>query len=218
MPRPRHADLPSDDAATVAALRRGDERVFAALVETYGPALLRVARMYVSTRAVAEEVVQEAWLGVLAGIDRFERRSSLKTWIFRIVANTAKTRGERESRTIPFSSLVGPEEDGGASVDPDRFLSSEGAVGHWASPPSRFSSLPEARLLGAETIGVIAEAIAALPDTQRTVISLRDVEGWSPEEVRNVLGLSETNQRVILHRARAKVRRELEAYLEPTEA
>lgn len=214
MPRSSHHALPSDEAATVAALRQGDERVFVALVETYGPAMLRVARMYVSTRAVAEEVVQDAWLGVFSGIDRFEGRSSLKTWLFRILTNTAKTRGERESRTIPFSSVGGVDEDGGPSVDPDRFLRSEGAIGHWASPPRRFSSLPEERLVGAETIGVVAAAIAELPETQRTVITLRDVEGWTSEEVRNILDLSETNQRVILHRARAKVRRELEAYID----
>ncbi len=206
---------PPGQADVVAALRSGDEDAFAALVEEYGPAMLRVAQMYVSTRAVAEEVVQEAWLGVLSGIGRFEGRSSLKTWIFRILTNRAKTRGEREGRSLPFSSLAGhdPESDE-ATVDADRFQRGGRWDGHWTSAPSRWSELPENRLVGKETIEVAQEAIAALPATQRTVITLRDVEGWSSEEVRNALGLSETNQRVLLHRARAKVRRALESYLE----
>ena len=176
--------------------------------------MLRVARMYTSSRAVAEEVVQEAWLGVISGIGRFEGRSSLKTWIFRIVANVAKTRGEREGRSIPLSSVSGTEDEDGRSVDPDRFLTGGRWAGHWTSAPSRWSELPEERLVGDETLAVVQDAIAALPETQRTVITLRDVEGWSADEVRNVLDLSETNQRVILHRARAKVRRALEPYLD----
>lgn len=185
------------------------------LIDEYGPAMLRVALMYVSSRAVAEEVVQEAWLGVLSGIGRFEGRASLKTWIFRIVANIAKTRGEREHRSVPLSSLTGGDEDGGEpSVDADRFLTGGRWAGHWTSAPSRWSELPEEQLVGSETTAVIEAAIAALPDVQRTVISLRDVEGWSSDEVRNVLDLSETNQRVTLHRARAKVRKALEEYLD----
>ena len=206
---------PPGQAETVEALRRGDERVFSALVDEYGPAMLRVARMYVSSRAVAEEVVQEAWLGVISGIGRFEGRSSLKTWLFRIVTNIAKTRGERERRSVPFSSVLGGDGDGGeASVEPDRFLGSGRLAGHWVSAPSRWSERPEELLVGGETIAVVESAIAALPEGQRTVITLRDVEGWSAEEVRNALDLSETNQRVILHRARAKVRRALETYLD----
>jgi RNA polymerase sigma-70 factor (ECF subfamily) len=166
--------------------------------------------MYVSTSAVAEDVVQETWLAVLSGIDRFEGRSSLKTWIFRILTNRAKTRGEREGRSVPFSSFASDADaDEGATVDADRFRS-----GHWTSAPSRWSELPENRLVGNETIEVAHVAIAALPENQRAVITLRDVDGWSSEEVRNVLGLSESNQRVLLHRARAKVRRALETYLE----
>jgi RNA polymerase sigma-70 factor, ECF subfamily len=204
---------PPGQAEIVEALRRGDEAVFAALVDEYGPAMLRVARMYVSSRAVAEEVVQEAWLGVIGGIGRFEGRSSLKTWIFRIVTNIAKTRGEREGRSIPFSSALG-RDDGEAAVDPDRFLDAGRYAGHWTSAPSRWSDLPEDRLVGAETVAIVEEAIAALAEVQRTVITLRDVEGWSSDEVRNALDLSETNQRVILHRARSKVRRALETYLD----
>jgi RNA polymerase sigma-70 factor, ECF subfamily len=206
---------PEGQAEVVAALRARDEATFAALVDELGPSMLRVARMYVSTRAVAEEVVQEAWLGVLSGIDRFEGRSSLKTWIFRILTNRAKTRGEREGRTVPFSSLA-PDPAGRdePAVSPDRFLADGPWRGHWSSPPGRWSELPESRLLGKETRAVALAAIDALPETQSAVITMRDVEGWSSEEVRNVLGLSESNQRVLLHRARAKVRRALEAYLE----
>lgn len=198
----------------MAALRRGDERVFSDLVTENSAAMLRVARMYVSSRAVAEEVVQEAWLGVIGGIGRFEGRSSLKTWIFRIVTNIAKTRGEREGRSLPFSALGGRDDETGAAVDPDRFLDAGRLAGHWTSAPSRWSELPEERLVGAETVAVVERAIEALPEAQRTVISLRDVEGWSSEEVRNALDLSETNQRVILHRARSKVRQALESYLD----
>jgi RNA polymerase sigma-70 factor (ECF subfamily) len=166
--------------------------------------MLRVAQMYVSSRAVAEDVVQDAWIGVLRGIDRFEGRSSLKTWLFRIVANTAKTRGVREARSIPFASL-GDDSEGG--VDPDRFLGSgERFPGHWAVPP-------EGRVLAAEAMGVIERAIDTLPPAQRAVITLRDIQGLSSEEVRNALDLTETNQRVLLHRARSKVRSALEEYM-----
>ena len=205
---------PPGQAAIVEALKRGDERTFSDLVTELSPSMLRVARMYVSSRAVAEEVVQEAWLGVISGIGRFEGRASLKTWIFRIVTNIAKTRGEREGRSIPFSSVGGREGEGEAAVDPDRFLDAGRWAGHWTSAPSRWSELPEEQLVGGETVGVVEAAIAALPEVQRTVITLRDVEGWSSEEVRNALDLSETNQRVILHRARSKVRSALEEYLD----
>ena len=189
--------LSPEDARLVEGLRAGEEEAFRALMREYGGAMLRVAQMYVSSRAVAEEVVQEAWLGVLKGIGRFEGRSSLKTWLFRIVANTAKTRGVRESRSIPFSSLAGDDED---AVDPDRFLGAgERFPGHWAVPP-------EGRILAAEAMEVIEQAIERLPPAQRTVITLRDIQGLGSEEVRNALELSETNQRVLLHRARSKVR------------
>ena len=198
--------LSPKDARLVDGLRAGDEAAFRELMRDYGAAMLRVALMYVSSRAVAEDVVQDAWIGVLRGIDRFEGRSSLKTWIFRILTNTAKTRGEREGRSVPFSSLADPEQTYEPAVERERFTGS----GHWSSPPR---SWPEQRLLADETRSVIETAIERLPPNQRTVISLRDIEGWSAEEVRNALELSETNQRVLLHRARAKVRRELEQYL-----
>lgn len=203
--------LSPHDVRLVQGLRAGDEAAFLELMREYGAGMLRVAMMYVSSRAVAEDVVQDAWLGVLKGIDRFEGRSSLKTWLFRIVANTAKTRGVRESRSIPFSALG----DGGGeepAVDPDRFLGSgERFPGHWAAPPSAWA--PESRLLSEEALAVIEREIDRLPPAQRAVITMRDVQGFTSEEVCNALDLSETNQRVLLHRARSKVRRALEEYM-----
>lgn len=199
------------DQRLVRALRSGDESAFAELIDLYHGSMLRLARSYVSDRAVAEEVVQETWLGVIRGIDRFEGRSSLKTWIFRILTNTAKKRGARERRTVPFSALAGPDDEG--AVDADRFLP-EGQLwaGHWAAAPASWGEAPEARLLAGEAREVIDAAIAALPESQRQVITLRDVDGFSSEEVCNVLDLSEVNQRVLLHRARTKVRAALETY------
>jgi RNA polymerase sigma-70 factor (ECF subfamily) len=170
--------------------------------------------MFVSSRAVAEEVVQEAWLGVLNGIGRFEGRSSLKTWIFRILTNTAKTRALRERRSIPFSSLTA-EGDEGTAVDPDRFLGDDSRFpGHWALPPQRWEAQPERSLLSSETLRVIEREIAKLPPSQAIVVTMRDVDGFDAEEVRNTLDISETNQRVLLHRARSKLRRALEEYLQ----
>jgi RNA polymerase sigma-70 factor, ECF subfamily len=203
------------EAQLIDSLRNGDERAFAALVDEHGAAMLRLARLYVRERSVAEEVVQEAWLGVLRGIERFEGRSSLKTWLFRIVTNLAKTRAVREARSVPFSALAGAEdEEEGPSVPPERFRGPDDRwAGHWAAPPVDWAR-PEHELLSGETRGVIARAIDALPDSQRQVMTLRDVEGWSSEEVCNALELSETNQRVLLHRARTKVRRALDDYLQ----
>jgi RNA polymerase sigma-70 factor, ECF subfamily len=169
--------------------------------------------MFVPTQAAAEEVAQETWLAVLNGLDRFEGRSSLKTWIFRILTNIAKTRAVRDGRTLPFSALQDPAGVPEAAVDADQFLDSEHPrwPGHWVVKPVAW---PEEALLAAETRERLAEAIEALPATQRAVISLRDIEGWSSDEVRNALDLSETNQRVLLHRARAKVRAALDSYLE----
>jgi RNA polymerase sigma-70 factor (ECF subfamily) len=170
--------------------------------------------LYVSSRAVAEEVVQETWLAVLTGLERFEGRSTLKTWLFRILTNKAKTRGQREGRTLPFSALATDGDEDQTAVDVDRFLGPDSRhVGHWAAPPR---GVPEERLLAAEARERIEAAIAALPDNQRAVITLRDIEGLSAEEACNVLGVSETNQRVLLHRARSKVRAAFEQYLEET--
>jgi RNA polymerase sigma-70 factor (ECF subfamily) len=207
------APLPSDDLALVERLRAGDEAAFMAIVDRLQPSMLRIARMYVSTAAVAEEVVQETWLGVLRGLGSFQGRSSLRTWIFRILTNIAKTRGQREGRSVPFASLAGDDLDAPA-VDPDRFdtpgASSRGA---WSTLPADWTGIPEDRLLGRETLAVIGRAIDGLPPMQAEVIRLRDALGWTSEEVRNALDVTETNQRVLLHRARAKVRSALEAYL-----
>jgi RNA polymerase sigma-70 factor (ECF subfamily) len=204
----------TEDHELVQRLRDGDESAFAELIDRYGAMMLRVAQMYVRDRATAEEVVQETWLAVLNGIDRFEERSSLKTWLFRILTNRAKTRGERDGRMVPFSSLAGanPEADEPA-VDADRFLGPDSPhPGAWAVPPVGW---PEERLLDRETLGVIEMAIEMLPEAQRQVILLRDVDGWEPMEVSEVLGITDGNQRVLLHRARSKVRAALEEYMNP---
>jgi RNA polymerase sigma-70 factor (ECF subfamily) len=208
-------ELTLEDKQLVAALRRGDDSAFAALLEAHHSALIHVAMAYVRNRAVAEEVVQETWLGVIRGIDRFEGRSSLKTWIFRIVANIAKTRAEREGRTIPFSSLRAGDDAEESAVEPERFLDvARGPLaGHWAAPPARWDTLPEERLRSKETLARVREAVETLPPTQRAVITLRDIEQWSSDEVCDLLGLSEGNQRVLLHRARSKVRAALEDHL-----
>jgi RNA polymerase sigma-70 factor (ECF subfamily) len=205
--------LASDaDLAIVERLRAGDETTFMMLVEQHQAPMLRIARMYVSSRAVAEEVVQDAWLGIIRGLDGFEGRSSLRTWMYRIVANLAKTRGQREGRSVPFSSLAGDDTE--SAIDPEWFHGpGERLAGGWRTHPDDWRGIPEERLIGNETLARIARAIDSLPAMQAEVIRLRDVLGWTSEEVRNALDLSETNQRVLLHRARARVRRELGAYL-----
>jgi RNA polymerase sigma-70 factor (ECF subfamily) len=204
-----------DDTRLVASLRAGEEQAFMELVQRYGASMLRVAMLFVRTRAVAEEVVQDTWVGVLDGIGRFEGRSSFKTWLFRILTNTAKTRGERESRSTPVSFLSGSDlEPRATSVDPDRFLpDGERWAGWWASSPMRFDEQPESRLLSAETLGIVRQVVEELPAAQKAVIAMRDLAGFSSEEVCESLGISEGNQRVLLHRARTKVRVALEEYL-----
>jgi RNA polymerase sigma-70 factor (ECF subfamily) len=203
----------ADDADLVARLRAGDERAFEWLVERHHAMMLSVARTYVKTRASAEEVVQDAWIGVLKGLDRFEGRSSLKTWIMRILVKTALTRGVREARSVPFSSLGGAGEE--PAVGPERFRgASEAFPGHWNRYPRDWRSVPEEALVGHETLGVALEAIDRLPEAQRLVITLRDVHSWSAEEVCAALELSDGNQRVLLHRARSRVRTALERHLD----
>jgi RNA polymerase sigma-70 factor (ECF subfamily) len=213
----RQTGATDDDWRLVAALRRGDEGAFAALVERYQLPLLRLALAYVPDQAAAEDVVGDTWLGVLNGLERFEGRSSLKTWIFRILTNRAKTRGQRERRSLPFSTLpeASLEGEGDPAVAANRFApASPGrAGGHWLAFPEAWDARPEARFAAAETLGHVRQAIDGLPQAQRAVIELRDVQGWSAAEAREALGLSEANQRVLLHRARAKVRRALEQYL-----
>lgn len=199
-----------DERELVVALRRGDEAAFETLVELYNVPLRRFALTFVRSAAVADEVVQETWLGVISGIARFEGRSSLKTWIFQILTNTAKTRAEREGRTVPLSSLAAVGDE--PAVDPSRFLDEQHArwPGHWAAPPTRWSEIPDEALFGHETLAALKDAIATLPEMQRRVIELRDVTGSSSQEVCDLLGVSEANQRVLLHRARSKVRQALE--------
>jgi RNA polymerase sigma-70 factor (ECF subfamily) len=209
--RGEESDAGDDDRAIVGALRRGDEAAFATLIGRYHSTMIRVARGYVATREAAEDVVQETWLGVIRGIDSFEERSSLKTWIFRILVNRARTRGERESRTRPFSSLAASGDE--PAVDPSRFIDSGRWAGFWSAPPSR-QSIPEERVLAREAGALLLEAIDHLPANQQIVISLRDVQGLDSREVCELLGISEANQRVLLHRARSKVRGALEQYLE----
>ena len=212
-----HGPEPStSEAALLTALRCGDEDAFDAVVDAYGAAMHRVALTFVRSRAVADEVVQEAWLGALRGLDRFEGRSALRTWLLRIVANIARTHAVREARAVPFSSLelareVGSEHE--PALPTDRFQGADGRhPGCWVSFPKSWSTEPDSALLSAETRKLIANTIAGLPDGQRIVITLRDVEGWDSAEVCSVLELSETNQRVLLHRARSKVRAALERY------
>lgn len=196
--------LPPDDVV-VTALRAGDEAMFAALLDTWSGGMLRVARSYVSTDHSAEEVVQDTWLAVIGGIDCFEGRSSVKTWVFRILVNTAKKRGVRESRTVPWSTF---EQDGGTSV-----ILHPVPPGGWQEVSAAWPT-PEGEALAAEVRGVIAEALARLPPRQRLVITLRDVEGCTSDEVCDILEISAANQRVLLHRARVAVRGWLADYFE----
>jgi RNA polymerase sigma-70 factor, ECF subfamily len=201
----------SSDAATVELLLAGDETTFTMLVDQHQPAMLRLAQMYVSSRAVAEEVVQEAWIGILKGLAAFEGRSSLRTWMYKIVTNVAKTRGVREGRSLPFSALAGEHDD---PVDPSWFQGPDDPFpGGWRSFPDDWRGIPEDRLLGRETLDQIARALDGMPAMQAEVVRLRDVMGWSSDEVCNALELTETNQRVLLHRGRTRIRRELDAYL-----
>jgi RNA polymerase sigma-70 factor, ECF subfamily len=204
------------DARTLEALRRGDDDAFRDLVRELTPFLMRLAMMHVPSRAIAEEVVQDTWLAVLGGLDRFEGRSSLRTWIASIALNKARTRGTREGRILPFALLRRRyEEGGGPAVDPDRFQGRRGErPGWWASPPAEWDE-PGHRLEAAETRDVMLRAIRDLPPRQREVITLRDLAGWDAGEVCNALDLTETNQRVLLHRARSSVRNALEEYLGP---
>ena len=206
----------AEDLRMLEALRSGNESAFVSLVDRYHASMLRLAMVFVPSQAVAEEVVQETWMGVLQGLNRFEGRSSLKTWIFRILTNRAKTHALREGRSVPFSSL--PEFNSDLPepvVEPERFRGPDQQwPGHWISFPNSWDEIPEERILSQETLTRIQEAIDALPPGQREVITLRDIEGWPSDETCNLLGVSEANQRVLLHRARSRVRRALERYFE----
>lgn len=204
------------EAELVAALKRRDEMAFVTLLQRYQGQLMRLALVYCRTRELAEEVVQDTWLGVLQGIERFEGRASFKTWLFQILVNRARTRAVREGRTLSFSSLAGEAEmESEPAVPADRFRTLDDPWPHnWAVPPHSWGDSPETTLLTAETMDLVQRAIAQLPGPQQQVITLRDVEGWPSEDVCNVLEISETNQRVLLHRARSRVRAALEAHFE----
>lgn len=209
----------SADRDLVQRLRGGDEDAFRDLVTAWSPAMLRLARTFVSGTASAQDVVQDAWLGVINGLDRFEGRSSLRSWVFTIVVNRGRSRGVREARTMPMSQL-GPGRDGqegsdGPTVDASRFQGPGGSYpGHWTSAgaPQRWDEAPERLTLTKEAIGLIRDAIDRLPARQRLVVTLRDVHGVSSEETCAIVGISAENQRVLLHRARAALRQTLEGY------
>jgi RNA polymerase sigma-70 factor (ECF subfamily) len=206
-------EVGGNEAELVARLRAGDEAAFRELVKRHDRTMRRIALGFVKTPSVADEVVQETWLAVIRGLGAFEGRCSLKTWIFRILANRGQSRGARESRITPFSSLADPEHDADGTVDPSRFLPRGSTFdGYWAVSPSRFFELPEEQLLARETRELVAQAIDALPARQQQVIRLRDIEGWDAEEVSESLGVSAGNQRVLLHRARSAVRAALESH------
>ena len=211
------AETGVSDEQTVAALRAGDERTFRELFSRSYPMMKRVARAYAVSDAVAEEIVQETWVAVVTGIDRFEGRSALTTWIFSILTNQAKTHSAREKRAVPFS-CVAPGDVEEPTVDPDRFQKHDDAwPGHWATPPRPWQK-PERRLLSLEARDRLKQALAELPDRQRLIVGLRDVEGHSSEEVCDLLGLSQENQRVLLHRGRSRLRAILDEYLEGSDA
>jgi RNA polymerase sigma-70 factor (ECF subfamily) len=208
-------EVSAADAQLVRRLREGDAAAFEEIVDAWSPVMLRLARTYVRTQASAEEVVQDAWLAVLKGLDRFEGRSMLKTWVFRILANVAKTRAVQEQRTVPLSSLGSDDYDeDGPTVDPSRFQGpGDPQPGGWTSvgAPRPWPS-PEAEILAAEVLDLVQAALEELPSRQREVVDLRDVHGLRSDEVCEILDISAANQRVLLHRGRAKVRSALEGY------
>ena len=212
----RRAHVAADEAQLVAALRRGDREAFATVVDGNSPWMMRIAMTYLPSRAIAEEAVQEAWVRCLRGLDGFEGRSALKSWLFVIVANCARRRAEREARTVPFSELARLEAEGEASDPLDgRFF--DGSHPRWANAWSTASAswerTPEQKLLACEATARIQAAALRLPEAQRAVFVLRDVEGWGSNEVCEALGISGSNQRVLLHRARNALRLTLEEYL-----
>lgn len=211
---PQPSSIERTDDVLIDALRRGDELAFGELVDRWGGAMLRVALSQIANRAIAEDVVQEAWLTVLRSLDRFERRSTLRTWVLGIVVNIARARSRAERRLVPL-----PPDDSGPTVEPSRFLPADHPKWphHWAIEPLPWRT-PEDDLLAGESRRVIDDAIAGLPCAQRDVLMLRDVEGLTATEACNILGLTDTHQRVLLHRARARVRQALERYLSTAEA
>jgi RNA polymerase sigma-70 factor (ECF subfamily) len=213
---PHGVPVPMSDDVLVAGLRAGDEHVFARVMRDWSRSMMRVARSFVSTDASAEEVVQDTWLAVFQGIDRFEGRSSLRTWVYRILVNTARKRGVKEHRSVPWSSLSPTDDDRGPTVDPAAFRGPDDQYpGGWKAFPAAWASTESAVLAG-EVRTTVRAALDVLPERQRIVITLRDVLGHSSDEVCEMLDISSANQRVLLHRARAAVRTHLAPYLEGT--
>lgn len=201
-----------DEANLIGRLRLGDEAAFTFLLERYHASMVGLARSFVSSETAAEDVVGDTWMAVVQGIERFEGRSSVKTWLFRILVNRAKTRGVRESRSVPFSSLADDGDDGYRSVDPDRFLDeSHRWGGYWSVHPSSWRNGPELNTLGGELRQSMGRALSGLPPMQQAVVTLRDVHGLGASEVCETLDVSEANQRVLLHRGRSKMRAVLES-------
>lgn len=221
----RRAGGATDDPGLVDAILAGDESAFCALVDRLSPSMLRIATFYGPSRAVAEEIVQETWLSVLRSLDRFEGRSSLKAWIFTILANCARRRAGREARSIPFSEIAGLDAElvetelFPTDPDADRFFPADHPrwAGCWTTVVVNPEVLPEDRLLARELEDAVRGAVEALPPGQRAVFTLRDIEGWSAREVCEGLELTDANQRVLLHRARTRVRLAMEGYLRTTE-
>lgn len=205
------SSTPDDDLALLARLRSGDAQAFSTLVDRHHGPMVRLAQVFVRDRTAAEDAVQETWIGVIAGLPRFEPRARLKTWIYGILVNQARSRARRDGRDVPFSALVEADGDVQAAVDVSRFK----AGGGWASPPEHWEqSTPETLLATRGATEVISAAIDALPPAQRAVLTLRDLDGATSEEVCNILEVSEINQRVLLHRARSRVRTSLEQFLQ----
>jgi len=212
----RSLPKPSGDGSMVERLRNRDEAAFMELVERHHGSLVRLAQTFVSSRSIAEEVAQDTWMAVVQAVDRFEARSSLKTWIFQILINRAKRRGVREARSVSFSALNAANSHGSDfAFEPSRFLPSDDPrhPGAWASQPQHWEMTPEQLLLSQECRTHIEHAIADLPELQKEVITLRDIQGWNNQEISDVLGISESNCKVLLHRARSRVRQALEDYL-----
>ena len=209
---PTQADL--DERSLVERLRNGDEAAFALLVDQHHASLIRLAMCHVHDRSIAEEVVQDTWMGLLEGLARFEGRSSLKTWLYRILLNKAKDRGVREHRSVPLSAGPGDHEADDLAVDPSRFLKSGSRTGDWADAPEFWDAhTPERLLLSKESGAYLEKAIAGLPPAQRQVLVLHDIEGLRSPEICKILGVSQTNAYVLLHRARSRVRASLERHL-----
>ena len=210
--------LSPEDARLVGRLRAGDQAAFVEMIRSLGPTMLRIARLYVRSQEVAEEVVQDAWISVLEGLERFQGRSAFRTWVLTIVVHSALRRGKREARSAPFSSVA--QDIGSASredsLDLDRFFSGDHPrwPSAWATVVPRLDELPEEKLLSGETMGVVEAAISKLPDTQAAVLILHDIEGRPPEEICETLDLADGNRRILLHRARNRVRAALEHYFD----